>query len=268
VIFGEQETEQAAVSDKRGRQEGDRRNKRLRRRLSSSSDDEKSSQHANSSKEGRSGDDATGRKQADDSAEQKGETRESHMGQHEGSEEMSSREIMEAAARASLRSKFDHVGVDPHSPGAVVRSTSPPPPSLLLCSASSAMAHGAGFVRGVSGQGESDSLSHHNGQNIMPFFSAQNESGTPIQSLHANHSIHLLQMHHAAALVGIPMSSSTLDFVINAAATGTTASAPTTSDVADLEVRLFLAIDVCSWQLYHCRFACYISPTHIDCPSG
>jgi hypothetical protein len=55
-------------------------------------------------------------------------------------------------------------------------------------------------------------------------------------------NIHLLQMHHAAALSSVPMTSSPFDFVINATATGTTALAPTASDVADLEVRLFMAI--------------------------
>jgi hypothetical protein len=235
------------MSDKRGHQEVDHRNKRLRRRQSSSSDDERSSQHTNSSKEERFGDDALGRKQTDDSSEQKGESSESHMGQNEGSEEMSSREMMEIAARASLRSKFDHVGIDPHSPGAVIRSSSPPLPSLPLVSAATAMVHGSSFT-----QGDSDSLSHHTGQNPLPFFSSQNESGTPIQPLHANHSIHLLQMHHAAALGGVPMSSSPFDFVINA----TTGSVPTASNVADLEVRLFAAIVPLSYCVFYFPNSC------------
>jgi PPP4R2 len=53
------------------------------------------------------------------------------------------RDALEAAARASLRTKFDHVGIDPHSPAAIANSrdvfalvesrrmtSSPPPPSL------------------------------------------------------------------------------------------------------------------------------------------
>lgn len=223
------------MSDKRGRQEVDNRNKRLRRRLSSSSDDEKSPQDVNSSKQEHSVDDTWGRKQADDTLDQNGDANESHMRQHEGSEEMISREMIETAARASLRSKFDHVGIDPHSPGAVVRSSSPPLPSLSLVSAASAMAHGPSSVKG-----DPDSLSHRIGQNPFPFFSSQNESGTPIQPLHTSQSIELLQLHHAAALGVVPISSSPLDFVINATANGTTGSVPTASDVADLEVRLFV----------------------------
>ena len=58
---------------------------------------------------------------------------------------VSKNDILDAAARATLRSKFDHVGIDPHSPAAMansrdvmalmesrrlLNSTSPPPPPL------------------------------------------------------------------------------------------------------------------------------------------
>lgn len=252
AVLVTQETDQAGLSDKKGRQEGEHRIRRVRSRLSS--DDENvqksSAQHANSSKEGHSGDGVSARNQPsmDDAAKQNEECGESQQEQREGGStvdesEMSSREMMEAAARASLRTKFDHVGIDPHSPHAVERTTSPPPPSLSSGCAASAMAISPhGFVRHVSDQapavGDADSMPHHIEHSPLPFFSA-NESGTPIQTLNVNHSIHLLQMHHMAALVGV----SPLDFVFGPAANGTTASAPapTSSDMADLEVRVLVS---------------------------
>ena len=62
-----------------------------------------------------------------------------------GNDAESSREMLEAAAR-SLRTKFDHVGIDPHSSAVANRdvrsiaenrgmTNSPPPPSLAMSAA-------------------------------------------------------------------------------------------------------------------------------------
>lgn len=147
---------------------------------------------------------------------------------------------LEEAARASLRAKFDHAGIDPHSPTAADRKNagSPPPPGLALGSPAMALSPHA-LARHLVGEhsppSPRDGTSHP-----LAFFSAAIENGTPIQALHANHSIHLLQMHHAAALAGVPITNPPLELLINAAAArgtqATGAPACCESDGADLEV--------------------------------
>ena len=126
-----------------------------------------------------------------------------------------SRELLEAAARASLRTKFDHVGIDPHSPDRDVRSivesrgmtNSPPPPSLVLSAAPSNVSlpnHGgvAGFVRQhVSGP----TTDHHSLSRIRspalfpPTDDAAIRASTNLQSAT---NMQMLQLHHAVALAG------------------------------------------------------------------
>ena len=139
------------------------------------------------------------------------------------SAEVSSREMSEAAARASLRTKFDHVGIDPHA-SADVRSitenrgmtNSPPPPSLAMAAAASNIAlpgHAgvAGFVRQHLPEQNSD----HPPIARVPspiLFSPGNDS-----------PMHMLQLHHAAALAAVPMGSaapSPLDLVTIDSGTG------------------------------------------------
>lgn len=126
----------------------------------------------------------------------------------EATEGESPEEMLEAAARASLRSKFDHVGIDPHSPTGPrdVRAmvdrgltNSPPPPALAT------LRHGHD--------------EHHHGVNRPPSPILFNAGGAPpeapaIPAAHANPNIHLLQVHHAAALAGV----SPLDLIGLAAA--------------------------------------------------
>ena len=136
--------------------------------------------------------------------------------------EVSSREMLEAAAR-SLRTKFDHVGIDPHSsPDRDVRAiaenrgmtNSPPPPSLAMSAAASNMAlsgHSgvAGFVRHLH-----DQSSDHGGIARVP--SPLIFSGGDSAMHSTTHNMHMLQLHHAATLAGIGSAAhSHLDLTID-----------------------------------------------------
>jgi hypothetical protein len=164
----------------------------------------------------------------------------------------SSREMLEAAARASLRTKFDHVGIDPHSsPDRDVRSisenrgmtNSPPPPSLAM-SAVQGHAGIAGFVRQHLPEQNTD----HHGIARAPspiLFSPGNES-----SMHAATSMHMLQLHHAVALAGLgrgassPLDLMTIDAGSGAAvrSQGNLTGGP---ESADLEVRTVEVMQCC-----------------------
>jgi len=145
------------------------------------------------------------------------------------------REFLEAAARASLRSKFDHVAIDPHAASAaaervgVGRASSPPPPSLNMSASPqniALQAHGTGgFVRQhlqdqpggpVVGESYSDALAHHH---------LLTRSPSPILFSGPDSAMHLLQMHHAAALAGMPVSGNPLDIVIDPGTTSATSAA-------------------------------------------
>jgi hypothetical protein len=125
----------------------------------------------------------------------------------------SSRELLEATARASLRTKFDHVEIDPHSSlDRDVRSiaenrgmtSSPPPPSLAMSVAPSNIAlqgHtlATGFVRQHLPEQNSE---HHIARVPSPIlFSPGSES-----SVHATTNMHMLHLHHAVALAGVSLS--------------------------------------------------------------
>jgi hypothetical protein len=130
--------------------------------------------------------------------------------------EVVSQEMLEAAARASLRTKFDHVGIDPHSSAdRDVRSiaenrtmaSSPPPPSLAMSAAPQnlALPHGhagvGGFVRHHLPEQHAD---HHALARVHSpiLFSDGNESHT-----HATTNIHMLQLHHTVALADVSHTS-------------------------------------------------------------
>jgi len=272
-----QDNELTATSDKKvGRQDLELRNKRLRRRLSSSSDDD-NAQQKNSSSTGRSSDDVGANKSAG-SEDRKDQNYEAHKGQtgdqakRSNGSEMSSKEILEAAARAQLRSKFDHVGIDPHSSSAVDRgvpgipnrgmTSSPPPPGLANGAALSPHGAVSGFARHVgehspgSGESSSDSVPHPSTvqQNPMPFFSAANENATHIPAMHANQGIQMLQMHHAEALLGAPANNPPLDLVVGPDGGGTSSgaaggdSALSSANVANLDVSDHLGREMFSWH--------------------
>lgn len=247
-----------------------RSNRRLRRRMSSSSDassDDESAQQRSASTTGKSPDDASGSKWSgsNDTKEECGEVckeQKDHQAQKSNGAEMSSKEILEAAARAQLRTKFDHVGIDPHSPSAMDRSvpgipnrgmtSSPPPPGLAMASAAGLSSHGgvSGLGRHVgeyslgSGNSSADSVPHPSTvqQNPMPFFAAANENATPVPAVHANQSLQVLHVHHASALSGAPVNNPPLELVVGPDASGTSTGAASgtsvtaTADVADLDV--------------------------------
>ena len=137
------------------------------------------------------------------------------------SQEVSREMLIEATARAQLRTKFDHVGIDPHSSvlnshdvRAIAESrgmtNSPPPPSLGI-----AAAPGIALTGGHSGL-----LRLHPNSPTSPdkslsplarapspilFNSSVNghegSSSPTLPLMHANPaSIHLLQLHHAVAM--------------------------------------------------------------------
>lgn len=212
----------AALADERGRQESELRQRRMRRRPVSPSDDaafdnntdmmQRSNGHLkddpNASKfKGSASND--GKSGGDDGDAFSSSARAAH----------GSREMLEAAARASLRTKFDHVGIDPHSsPDRDVRSiaenrgmtNSPPPPSLALSAAPSNISlqsHGgvSGFVR----QHVSDQSGDHHSLPRVPspiLFPPSNEATMhSATSLQPGTNMHMLQLHHAVALAGVSL---------------------------------------------------------------
>lgn len=136
----------------------------------------------------------------------------------------SSRELLEAAARASLRTKFDHVGIDPHSsPDRDVRSmtesrgmtNSPPPPSLVLSAAPTNITctlQGHGGVSSFVRQHVSDPGSDHHSIARVPspiLFPPSNDSTMHgSTSLQPTAGMHMLQLHHAVALAGVSLGRS------------------------------------------------------------
>jgi hypothetical protein len=210
-----EETELAALADERGRLHSEFRQRRLRRRASPSDDVvAESSDGPTSSSSRATGGGQEAKKEA--SPEKKRHDNGSGSpGEQSGSDNsgMSSREILEAAARASLRAKFDHVGIDPHSSAvgnrdvrAIAESrgmtNSPPPPSIGMAGASAPgmVGHG-GLLRQHHDQ---DHPSIARVPSPLLFNSSGESSSPPMASMHhANPNMHLLQMHHAAAFAGV-----------------------------------------------------------------
>lgn len=133
----------------------------------------------------------------------------------------SARQKLEAAARASLRSKFDHVGIDHGSidprhlsTGLDVRAVaenrgmtnSPPPPSLAVSTAPSNVTLPS--HSGVSGFVRQHPLEQHLESHSIA------RIPSPILLSHGNEShihttaanLHILQLHHAASLANAAMS--------------------------------------------------------------
>jgi hypothetical protein len=224
----------AALADEKGRQESELRQRRLRRRTSSPSDDVMMDYEPRMHTK----DDGS-----DNRRNLSPEKKSDHYdGNHHGGRGKNggeaTREMLEAAARASLRSKFDHVGLDSHSSeGRDVRAiaesrgmtNSPPPPSLSMSAALTGHAGAAGFVR-----------QHHPDQN--PDHPLIARVSSPIlfthggEPTHASTSMHMLQLHHAATLAGNSMSgagSLPFDLALHGRAQGNLGG----SENPDLEVR-------------------------------
>jgi len=171
------------------------------------------------------------------------EVRVSEAGENEdvgdADENKDEKEELLEAARASLRSKFDHVGIDPHSAvsnanrdhqnGNRNLTNSPPPPNFA----------GTATGMGLSGHAHGGLLRHHDqehpgspGSSLVvrtpsPVMfkstpdgatSPKKASPTPVHPTHQN--LQLLQMHHAAVLAGVsPFELMGLNGGIHAAST-------------------------------------------------
>lgn len=225
----------AALADEKGRQESELRQRRLRRRTSSPTDDVMMDYEPRMQTKDYGSDNRRNL-----SPEKKSDHYDGiHHGGHGKNGSEGPREMLEAAARASLRSKFDHVGLDSHSSeGRDVRSiaenrgmtNSPPPPSLSMSAALTGHGGAAGFVR-----------QHHPEQN--PDHSSIARVSSPIlfshggeSPTHASANMHMLQLHHAAALAGDSMGSagsSPFDLSLDGRTQGNLGG----SENADLEVR-------------------------------
>jgi hypothetical protein len=218
-----EELEMAALADEKGRQESELRQRHLRRRTSSPTDD----MVTDSMNEW--GTKLAGGAMAKDETfvndRKKSPTREKRTYGYDnntqrrspkaGALEESSSQMLEAAARASLRTRFDHVGMDPHSaPDRDVRSiaenrgmtNSPPPPSPALSAAPSNIAlQSHTGVTGFARRHLPEQNGDHNLARVPSpiLFSPGNES-----PMHATTNMHMLQHHHAVALAGVGRGTS------------------------------------------------------------
>jgi PPP4R2 len=140
-----------------------------------------------------------------------------HTGDGTASED-DSREMLEAAARASLRTKFDHVGIDPHSSAAVnnreARSiaenrgmtNSPPPPSLSIAGSPGMSLPGAhsGLLRQHShGSPSSPTSPKVRAPSPILFNNSGESSSPPMAPLRNPVNLHLYQMQHSASVGGM-----------------------------------------------------------------
>lgn len=225
-----EEQELAALADEKERQEYEQRNRRLRRRMSSSSVEDIPGMDT----------------QTKDGGDEKKVGFNSIKSENEDN-----RELLEAAAKAQLRHKFDHIGGEHHhGVGASLGSTdpqdlrviggnrsmttSPPPPSLSNAPNLTMPTHAAvaSFVRhfadhqnnavsgGDGGSVIGDGLHAHHALLARPLspvlFSTGSDSGVanPV-ALHPSHNMHLLQMHHAVTFPGTSLGNTPLDMVFD-----------------------------------------------------
>ena len=196
----------AALADERARQEKELRERRLKRRASSPID-ESNNDGGNDS---RMTEDEAAERRKELSPEKRSGEYDSNSSPGRAQGDGSTREKLEAAARASLRTKFDHVGIDPHSsPDRDVRSiaesrgmtSSPPPPGLALASAPNIplAGHGvSGFVRQHEQGADNPSIARV----PSPIMFSQAGGDPDIHGHSSSPNMHMLQLHHAAALAG------------------------------------------------------------------
>lgn len=178
-----------------------------------------------------------------------------------GSSNLESREILDAAARASLRHKFDHVGIDPHASSVVSRdvraiaesrgmTNSPPPPSLSISAA--VTAYSGGLLRHHSPDGELSPPGRARAHSPILFGSAGVDgasSSPPMAAMHPGAAnLHLLQIHHPVSLAGVsPFELASLHRSASPASSGLAAAALAASMLSkevDVESRSSASSDV------------------------
>jgi hypothetical protein len=205
-----EERELAALADERGRLHSEFRQRRLRKRTSDGIVMEFADGTMRAAGAGQDG-------KKDASPEKK---RHEHVyggssaDQQRAENLTTSRERLEAAARASLRNKFDHVGIDPHSSAVANRdvrsivenrgmTNSPPPPSLGMAALPG---HGV-LLRQHHGDRDHPSVARVPSPLLFNSGGSGDDddegSSPPMASMHANPNMHLLQMHHVAAFAGV-----------------------------------------------------------------
>jgi hypothetical protein len=256
-----EEREIAALDDEKGRLQSQLRQRRLRRRASSMSDEIAESNDVTSAHGRHAGGlgDSKGEASPPERKLPTGSGGEASGGSARMDPSSTSREMLEAAARASLRTKFDHVGIDPHHVAAGnnrdVRAiadhrgmtSSPPPPSF-------SMAAGA---PGIALTGHSSLLRQHHDQDHHGLARAPspilfNSGGEASSSPPMGPNIHLLHVNHAVAVPGLsPFELMAFHSASSSshenAATATSAMTATISGMAkdlDLESRSSASSDV------------------------
>lgn len=211
-----------ALADEKGRQVSELRQRRMRRRAVSPFDDAPFDGNTDSLQKSNghhSRDDIT--LVASNEAMHKASERDTYSAQEHALQNSTdvARESLEAAARASLRTKFDHGGTDSHSlHGRDILSivenrgmtNSPPPPSLVLSAAPSNISHPnhkdvSGFTRQqVSGQ----NIDHHSVPCVRSpiLFPSTNEAVVRVGATqHPTTNVQMLHLHHAVALAGVSL---------------------------------------------------------------
>ena len=225
-----EEREMAALADEKGRQDFALRHRRLKLGVPS-----RTNENTDSAQDGV----AKGRMPRDESVLNENGKRaisrdkkpSAYYGLREAQEkkvdkttsEATTREQLEAAARASLRTKFDHVGIDPHhhsqdrdvlAMGENRRMTnSPPPPSLAMPPAPTSIGlPGHPGSPGFSRQHHSDQAGENHLARVPSpiLFTPGNE--TPMHAAAAaaaSNNTHMLPIQHAVALSGVSLARGT-----------------------------------------------------------
>jgi hypothetical protein len=197
-----EERERAALAEEQGRLQSDFRHRRFKRWMSSASESS-----AHSPRKAEAWMDAVQNSSLDHKVS--GNDTNDAFEQDGAAGVDSDREILEAAARASLRSKFDHVGMDLQSSGAVSSrdvlsiaqnrgmTNSPPPPMVATVQSAS--------LTGLLRHGHDQDHSHLFTRATSPLLFNHGETSphSPSGSLRSSANMHLLQLHHSATLAGV-----------------------------------------------------------------
>ncbi|CAJ1952408.1 unnamed protein product [Cylindrotheca closterium] len=228
-----EEREMAALADEKGRQDFALRHRRLKLGVPSPTNDNNTDSMQDGVAKGGMPKDESGLNENGKRTMSKDKKLPAYYGLSEAAQgkkadkvtfEDATREQLEAAARASLRNKFDHVGIDPHHHSqdrdvlAMSESrrmtNSPPPPSLAMPPAPASIG-----LPGHPGSPGGFSRQHHHhgdqaGDNHLArvpspiLFSPGNET-----SLHAAAAaptnMHMLQIQHAVGLSGVSLARGT-----------------------------------------------------------
>mmetsp|Transcript_17408 Transcript_17408/g.49112 ORF Transcript_17408/g.49112 Transcript_17408/m.49112 type:complete len:1108 (-) Transcript_17408:113-3436(-) len=203
-----EERELAALADEKGRLESEMWQRRVKRRRISFPVAEMSSGMNSGNPDRRSIEKRQGAHMSSNASEKMSGSSlaqgSAHQHHADDDEDDSTREKLVAAARASLRSKFDHVGIDPHSTAAEHRSTtdsrsmtkSPPPPSLANVGLGN-----HSFVRQhhgeQSGGGGGSGSDHHGvGRLHTPILLAPSLPNVRSSEPHSSHGSRLVHLQH------------------------------------------------------------------------